>query len=781
MARPLIEGSLGIDTGAWQSGLARARTQASGFSGAMSGVGQSLGIALGGAAFAAAGANILKLTGQFEQLRISFRVLIGDAQRAEALLAQVVRFADVTPFETEEVAAAAKQLLAYRIEVKDIIPWLTKLGNIASGLNLPLSELVDVFGRNQAQTRVMTKDLREFMTRGVPVLDELAKRFGVAREAVMEMASDGKIHINDLNAAISSLSSGNGQFAGMMEEQSKSLLGVWSTLKGTFNSALRALGEPLAAQVLPGLRAMNEWVDKNKNSFRALGEAAGGAMGAAGRIAGGVGSFGGQVAGAWQYGASRADAGAYGVGLDFGGPTRFAGSALRSLKNILTPDNMMALGDDATRMLLGGAPQHGGYLSSTRKLFTEGSGGARGASFWGAQRSSAEAFERQLSEEEAERARRGGPTAAIADPFAARRAMGPAAPDAEQQKAIAKWIDINAKSRLVGLDGARKAEREIVLANEEVARINAAHSSGRITDAERMVQIAEQTLAIDSANADIAKERAKVQETADKKRNDEEKAAAEKAKETAADVARIRLETADMVAEHEAEAGGSAAKIRFEEEKIVRLRAEAAKTDDPVERAEKLREIKELEISVGDARIEAVREAAAAAKAAEKEHEEVVDRRINRTQARVKRQAEIEGEKERDDRIRQQRDNLPKSVPAAGLLGYDSSRANKLRNIATAGQSREQILLASLAGMRSRPLGKDMGFYARADQDNRLRLATNIGAQDWGLTAISARSAKVNQGVSAYVEGGIRGGKKVEQILADMLAELRDPRPPRLG
>ena len=93
-----------------------------------------------------------------------------------------------------------------------------------------------------------------FLEAGVPILDELAKSAGVNKAELLKMVTEGKIGFADVDKALKGLSTGNGKFAGLMEKQSKSLLGLWSTIVGKVDNFTKDLG----AKLLPaGKKVLN--------------------------------------------------------------------------------------------------------------------------------------------------------------------------------------------------------------------------------------------------------------------------------------------------------------------------------------------------------------------------------------------------------------------------------------------------------------------------------------------------------------------------------------------
>lgn len=122
-----------------------------------------------------------------------------------------------------EVTNGAKQLLAYGTAADEVNDTLIRLGDIAAGLSIPLGDLVMLYGTTMTQGRMFTQDLRQFQGRGIPIVDELAKQFGVAKSKVGELVTAGKVGAAEFQQAIISMTSEGSKFGGLMEKQSKTI------------------------------------------------------------------------------------------------------------------------------------------------------------------------------------------------------------------------------------------------------------------------------------------------------------------------------------------------------------------------------------------------------------------------------------------------------------------------------------------------------------------------------------------------------------------------------
>lgn len=187
--------------------------------------------------------QVANVRGEFQQLEAAFKVLTGDAGVANDLMAQLMHTAATTPFGVTDISNAARQLLAYGVEAEKVNETLIRLGDIAAGLSIPIGDLAYLYGTTMTQGRLYTADLNQFLGRGIPLADELAKQFGVAKEEIRKMVEEGKVGFPEVEQAIISLTNEGGKFGGLMEEQSKTITGQISNLEDGFEQMFNEIGQ----------------------------------------------------------------------------------------------------------------------------------------------------------------------------------------------------------------------------------------------------------------------------------------------------------------------------------------------------------------------------------------------------------------------------------------------------------------------------------------------------------------------------------------------------------
>lgn len=187
--------------------------------------------------------KMVSVRGEMQQLQVAFETMLGSAQKASDLMEQLVHTAAVTPFGLEDVSNGARQLLAYGTEAEKVNATLIKLGDIAAGLSMPLNDLVYLYGTTMTQGRLYTQDLNQFTGRGIPMIQELAKQFGVAESKVKELVEAGKVGFPEVEKVIDSLTGEGSKFGGLMEEQSKTITGQIANIEDAIDMMFNNLGQ----------------------------------------------------------------------------------------------------------------------------------------------------------------------------------------------------------------------------------------------------------------------------------------------------------------------------------------------------------------------------------------------------------------------------------------------------------------------------------------------------------------------------------------------------------
>ena len=223
----------------------------------ISNIQNSMNIAIGGWSIGKFVNQMMKVRGQFQQTEMAFKTMLQSEEKADALMKQLIRTAAVTPFGVEDVTEGAKQLLAFNVAAEDVNKTLIGLGDVAAGMGMNLKDLVMLYGTTIAKGKMDTMDLYQFLNRGIPIADEIAKVMGLdvtnAIKEVQKQIKAGKVTSDIFIQAMQSMTAEGSKFGGLMEAQSKTITGQISNIKDAIEQMFNDLGKSQEGVINTGL------------------------------------------------------------------------------------------------------------------------------------------------------------------------------------------------------------------------------------------------------------------------------------------------------------------------------------------------------------------------------------------------------------------------------------------------------------------------------------------------------------------------------------------------
>lgn len=221
------------------------------------------------AASTAAVGFALKSAADFEQTRIGLENMLGSADKARSVLKEVSQFAAQTPFEFPELAQAVRQLVAFGFSAEEGVKTMKELGDVSAAIGAPINDLAYLMGTLRAQGRAFTIDIRQFAMRGIPIYEYLGKVFNTNTQEVVKLIEAGKVGFPEVQKAFQMMTAEGGKFHGAMAAQSKSLSGLFSTLKDNIGQTARELigitqgGDIIEGSVFDHVRKGATWIINN--------------------------------------------------------------------------------------------------------------------------------------------------------------------------------------------------------------------------------------------------------------------------------------------------------------------------------------------------------------------------------------------------------------------------------------------------------------------------------------------------------------------------------------
>ncbi len=219
------------------------------FANTVNNITQGFALMKAGTAILDAAGSTVNAAAELERQMMSFQTMLGSAAKARDMIKQIQQFAAATPYETPEITRAAKQMMAYGFAQEKIIPTMRTLGDVASGLNIPLSQLTYLYGTVKTAGYAGLIDIRQFANRGIPIWEELSKVTGKTVKELTGMRGL-KVPFEQVQQAFNNMAGAGGKFGGLMDAQSKTFNGLTSN----FNDNITFVQQEFGGVLLPYLK-----------------------------------------------------------------------------------------------------------------------------------------------------------------------------------------------------------------------------------------------------------------------------------------------------------------------------------------------------------------------------------------------------------------------------------------------------------------------------------------------------------------------------------------------
>lgn len=172
---------------------------------------------------------------------IAFTTMLGNAEKAKNMIDDLYSFALTTPFQFPDLLVAGRNLIAFGMDARNVIPVLKSIGDAAAatgGGSTALNSIADAFGAIQASGRLSMQEINRLSAHGIPALQILANQAGVSAEEMRKAISAGAI---DANTAIAALVTGIQEGTSGIAGETAKMGGMMINLKGTWEGAIDSL------------------------------------------------------------------------------------------------------------------------------------------------------------------------------------------------------------------------------------------------------------------------------------------------------------------------------------------------------------------------------------------------------------------------------------------------------------------------------------------------------------------------------------------------------------
>lgn len=207
---------------------------------------------------------------ELEYAKIAYSNLFGDTALATEFINVLKDFAATTPFSFKESEAAAKRLLAYGIQYKNVMYVMQGVLAASSMQGNPqvIESVSRALGQIYTKGRLMNEEMRQLAEAGIPAYEILQEKLGLTQKQLQHLGKEGIPASKAINALVDGM---NERFGGVVAASSKTLKGIISNIKDNATMLISGAFEPLITYVKSGLNELGEFLFKMREIFELKG------------------------------------------------------------------------------------------------------------------------------------------------------------------------------------------------------------------------------------------------------------------------------------------------------------------------------------------------------------------------------------------------------------------------------------------------------------------------------------------------------------------------------
>ncbi|PXV62380.1 hypothetical protein CLV62_12069 [Dysgonomonas alginatilytica] len=208
------------------------------------------------------------VSGELEKQRLSLSAILKDKEAANRIFGQIRDLAVYSPFNYRELVDYTKQLSAFSFPANELFDTMKRLADVSAGLGVDMRRIVLAVGQVRSATVLRGQEVRQFTEAGIPLVDELAKKFTklngeiVTTGDVFDKISKREVPYAMIKEIFQDMTNEGGMFYQMQEIQATSLAGKISNLRDAYDIMLDAIGTANSDLLKGGVDAIMNIMDK---------------------------------------------------------------------------------------------------------------------------------------------------------------------------------------------------------------------------------------------------------------------------------------------------------------------------------------------------------------------------------------------------------------------------------------------------------------------------------------------------------------------------------------
>lgn len=193
--------------------------------------------------------QLIEIGGEFQKQHIALQSILGDGAKADAMFSKIKNLAIESPFTFQQLAGYTKQLAAFQIPYEELYDTTKRLADVSAGIGVDMGRIILAYGQVRSAAFLRGQEVRQFTEAGIPLLDELAKKFSqlenrvVSVGEVFDKISNREVPFEMVKEVFTDLTNEGGKFYNMQAKLSDSLSGKLAKLKDAYQIMLADIAQ----------------------------------------------------------------------------------------------------------------------------------------------------------------------------------------------------------------------------------------------------------------------------------------------------------------------------------------------------------------------------------------------------------------------------------------------------------------------------------------------------------------------------------------------------------
>lgn len=214
--------------------------------------------------------QMVAIRSQFQEADVAIQTMLGNKEKADALLMQVREYAKISPLEFGDITAATKMMIGFNIEAEKVPRFIQAIGDISMGNKQNFNSLTLAFSQMSATGKLMGQDLLQMINAGFNPLTEMAKQTGKSVAELKEEMSKGALSAEMIQDAFIKATSEGGKFYQMSEKGSQTIKGQLSMMQDAIDAAFNEIGQKTEGMIMTSIQTTTKLIENYDKIGRVL-------------------------------------------------------------------------------------------------------------------------------------------------------------------------------------------------------------------------------------------------------------------------------------------------------------------------------------------------------------------------------------------------------------------------------------------------------------------------------------------------------------------------------